>query len=156
MKKVIATIMSMLVITQASHAIEKIEAKGKVNAVTLFRGQALVTRTVPIEAGAGSIQLTIKDLPPSIQGHSLFVNAGDDLKVRAVRYHTSATGKAPKEEVQELDDKIAAIEKKPSMLLLAAAPPLIGFLVAMPYFAIALVLQYLRRIMNAVEKGKQP
>ena len=87
-----------------------VEARGKVQSVILYRGQALVTRAVPVEA-AGQVQLVVTDLPERLQPESLYATAEKGAQVRAVRYRTRPMGQAPREEVQKLDDQIAAVEK---------------------------------------------
>lgn len=94
------------------HGAQTIQEKGKIETVTLFRGQALVTRVVPVKAQAGAVELTVSDLPDAVLGQSLFASSGTDLQIRAVRFRRRAVGKAPEKEVQELDDQIAAIEKQ--------------------------------------------
>jgi len=91
---------------------------GSVDAVTLYRGQALVTRTVPVEGKKGPQELVVAGLPEQTQTDSLFAEAGDALEVRAVRFRTRAVGEEPREEVRKLDmaiqetnDNIAAVQK---------------------------------------------
>jgi len=88
-----------------------LESRGRVESVTLYRGQALVARAVPVDAPAGAVQLTVPGLPDSIVGDSLFASSGDDLQIRAVHYRERATGEAPEAEVRELDEQIADAEK---------------------------------------------
>ncbi len=90
---------------------EQPAAKGKVASVVLYRGQALVTRSVPFEAPAGAVQLLVTELPQSVVPDSLFANAGEGIQIRAVRYRTFAVEKAPQDEVRKLDDHIAEVEK---------------------------------------------
>ena len=78
----------------------EVSAPGKVEAVTLYRGQALVTRVVPFEGKAGPVELTITDLPAAVQGESLFASGGKDVQVRAVRYRTRALSEAPQAATQ--------------------------------------------------------
>jgi len=112
MKAFVSIVLVLGVTACAACAAETVEEKGRVDAVTLFRGQALVTRVVPVNAKSGAVELTVAGLPKAIVGDSLFVNAAKDLQVRAVRYRTRAVGEAPEEEVKALDDEIAGIEKE--------------------------------------------
>jgi len=98
-------------------------AKGKVEAVTLYRGQALVTRTVPVEGAAGRIELVVADLPQQVQPDSLFAEGGNGIEVRAVRFRQRAIGEEPREEVRKIDqeielvqDKVAANKKRQDLL----------------------------------------
>lgn len=90
----------------AAEAAEKTTA-GKVTDVTLYRGQALVTREVPLAAGAGDLELVVSDLPDQIVGTSLYAESDEAVQVRAVRYRTRAVGEEPREELRSLDEKIA-------------------------------------------------
>ena len=96
----------------AAYGANEVEAKGTVDAVTLYRGQALVTRIVSFDAPAGAVQLVVKDLPEAVLAHSLYANADKGVQVRAVRYRSRARAEAPKADVRVLDDKIREIEKQ--------------------------------------------
>lgn len=62
---------------------------GKVAAVTLYRGQAQVTRTVPVAGGAGASEVVVGPLPAQVVPDSLFAEGGEGVHVRAVRYRAS-------------------------------------------------------------------
>ena len=79
---------------------------GKVEAVTLYRGQALVTCSVPVEAPAGRLEFQVIDLPERVLPDSLFAEGGPGIEVRAVRYQTFAVDKEPRENVRTLDQQI--------------------------------------------------
>ncbi len=79
---------------------------GKVTRVTLYRGQALITRAISLSGAAGSRELIVTDLPPNIVDGSLFAEAPDKIEVRAVRLRQRAVGEEPREEVRKLDEQI--------------------------------------------------
>lgn len=81
---------------------------GQVIRVTLYRGQALVTRSIQLEGAAGSRELVVTDLPLNIVDGSLFAEAADQVDVRAVRLRQRAVGEEPREEVRKLDEQILA------------------------------------------------
>lgn len=87
-------------------------ASGRVTHVTLYRGQALITRTVPLDGEKGIVDLVIGDLPEQVAPESLFAEAGDKVVVRAVRFRSRAVSDEPREEVRKLDEEIAAIREK--------------------------------------------
>jgi uncharacterized protein (TIGR02231 family) len=96
--------------------------------VTLYRGQALVTRQVTINAGSGAREVVVGDLPQSVEPASLFAEGSQDVEIRAVRYRARAVGEEPREEVrrldqaiQELNDRLAANRKAQEMLAQRAA-----------------------------------
>jgi hypothetical protein len=81
-------------------------AEGRVAQVTLYRGQAQVTRTVPIEGNAGPVEIVVGKLPEQVVPNSLFAEGGDAVEIRAVRFRTRAVGEQPREEVRKLDREI--------------------------------------------------
>lgn len=83
---------------------------GRVSHVTLYRNQALVTRTIQIEGGAGTSELVVGDLPERIVTDSLFAEGAADIEVRAVQFRTRAVGESPREEVRTLQADIQAVQ----------------------------------------------
>lgn len=86
--------------------------EGRVTEVTLYRGQAQVTRTVPVEAAAGRIEIVVGNLPEQIVPGSLFAEGGDAVEIRAVRFRTRAVGEEPREEVRALDQQILETQQQ--------------------------------------------
>lgn len=79
---------------------------GRVTEVTLYRGQAMVAREVPVEAKEGSLEIVVGDLPEQVISGSLFAEGSEGVEVRAVRFRTRAVGEEPREEVRKLDELI--------------------------------------------------
>ena len=88
------------------------DGKGKVEAVTLYRGQALVTRSVPVDAPAGQVELVVGALPAEVVPDSLFAEGAEGLEVRAVRFRTRAVGEEPREDIRKLDEQIELLGEK--------------------------------------------
>jgi hypothetical protein len=105
--------LSTLLVLNASarHAAAGDDAEGRVTAVTLYRGQAQVTRTVPVAGAAGRVEVVVGNLPEQIVPNSLFAEGGDAVEVRAVRYRTRAVGDQPREEVRALDNQIKEAQR---------------------------------------------
>jgi hypothetical protein len=80
--------------------------------VTLYRGQALVTRTVPLEGPKGASEVVVADIPEQVVADSLYAEGGEGVEVRAVRYRARAVGQEPREEVRKLDAAIEDINEK--------------------------------------------
>lgn len=99
-----------IAVAAAAEDTESVTQAGAVEQVTLYRGQALVSRTIPIEAARGNIELVVPDLPANVVPESLFAEGAEGLQVRAVRYRTRAVGEAPREEVRKLDEQIEALQ----------------------------------------------
>ncbi len=87
-------------------------ATGKVTHVTLYRGQAMITREVPIEGTKGSLEIIVSDLPEQIITGSMFAESDESVEVRAVQYRNRAVGEEPREEVRKLDEQIEAQNHK--------------------------------------------
>lgn len=107
--------MMLAVVVLAAAAVpapaEPVEARGKVDAVTLYRGQALVTRVVPLKATKGAIQLVVKDLPERVRPDSLYAAADGGAQVRAVRFRIKVTEEAPRADVRVIEKEIEAVGK---------------------------------------------
>jgi hypothetical protein len=87
-------------------------APGEVTQVTLYREQALVTRTIPVTGPAGGLEIVVGDLPEAIIAESLFAEGGEGLEVRAVAHRSRAVGQEPREEIRRIDASIEEIGKK--------------------------------------------
>ncbi|HUT35001.1 MAG TPA: DUF4139 domain-containing protein [Planctomycetota bacterium] len=116
-------LVSVSVAWAAAPPAEPAGVKGKVDAVTLYRGQALVTRAVPVEGGAGTVELVVSGLPDRVEPDSLFAEGSNGIEVRAVRFRQRAIGEEPREEVRKIDqeielvqDKVAANKKRQDLL----------------------------------------
>jgi hypothetical protein len=94
----------------AAFAAETID--GRVANVTLYRGQAQVTRAVPIEGDAGSMEIVVGNLPEQVVPGSLFAEGSDAVEIRAVRFRTRAVGQQPREEVRQLDREIRDVQQQ--------------------------------------------
>ena len=86
--------------------------EGRVAAVTLYRGQAQVTRLVPVDGPAGRMEIVVGNLPEQVVAESLFAEGNDAIEVRAVRYRARAVGEQPREEVRELDRQILETQRQ--------------------------------------------
>lgn len=78
---------------------------GTVTAVTLYRDQALVTRSIPVPAGKGEVELVVPDLPAQVVPQSLFAEGGK-LAVRSVRFRQRAVHREPDKVIAELDEQM--------------------------------------------------
>lgn len=83
--------------------------RGKVDEVTVYRGQALVSRVVDLPDKTGVLELLVSELPPRILPGSLFAEGDESLQVRSVLYRTRATADDVREDVRKLDAQLAAL-----------------------------------------------
>lgn len=110
---------------------------GTITAVTVHRGQALVTRHVTAALPAGDQEVVVTQLPERIQPTSLYATAGGNLTIRSVRYRARAVTEDPRDEVAKTD---AAIEAAQSTLRR----------IAMDATLLASQTQYLDKLANFV------
>lgn len=88
------------------------ETVGTITKVTVYRGQALVTRSVEVDLPAGSSEIIVKNLPPQIIADSIYAQSDDDLKILSVRYRQRAVREDTREEVKQLDAQIEETKTK--------------------------------------------
>jgi len=108
---------------QASLALAADLLEGRVTDVTLYRGQALVTREIRIAGDAGNHELVIGNLPEQISPTSLFAEGNEQVEVRAVRFRSRAVGEQPREAIRQLEKELAKlgqqrdlVQKQPQLL----------------------------------------
>lgn len=93
-------------------AVEDVNVESKVTDVTLYRNQAMVTRTLSIDGKDGAREVVVSDLPENISPDSLFAEGGAAIEVRAVQFRTRAAGESPREEVRALQAQMRAVQQK--------------------------------------------
>jgi len=82
------------------------QENGQIREVTLYRSQALVTRTLQVGGKAGVAEYVVTDLPETVVPDSLFAEGEPGLEVRAVQFRSRAVGASPREEVRDLEKQI--------------------------------------------------
>ncbi len=92
-----------------------LESSGRIEAVTVYRGQALVTRAVELsakgvaEAAGGVREIVVTNLPPRVRAESLHAEASPNVKVRSVSFRARPVVEDTREEVRKLDARIEQI-----------------------------------------------
>lgn len=82
--------------------------RGTIDAVTVYRGQALVTRVVDVPAGEGPRELVVTGLPERVVVGSIYAEAQAGTTVRSVTYRVRPVSADLREEVRKLDEQIVA------------------------------------------------
>src|SRR5262245_34691757 len=95
---------------ESSYAQAAKERPGSIEAVTVYRGQALVTRLVEIPGPAGLHELVVTDLPEQVVPGSIYAESADGVEVRSVLYRQRPVTHDVREEVRQLDQKIRALQ----------------------------------------------
>ena len=76
-----------ITISAANPAVPKI-AKSRIDRVTVYPNNALVTREVEVPDGAGLVELTVTPMPDQIVPSTMYSEAGDGLRVLTTRFTT--------------------------------------------------------------------
>lgn len=86
--------------------------EGRVSAVTVYQGQALVTREVEVAEAQGLLEVVVTNLPQYVLPGSLFAEPVGDLQIRSVRYRVRPIEEDVRQEVRELDEQIQDVDDK--------------------------------------------
>lgn len=80
--------------------------KGTIEAVTVYRGQALVTRRIDVPGGVGLREIVVGELPEQIEPNSIYSETAGGVEVRSVRYRFRPLAEHVHEEVRKIDKQI--------------------------------------------------
>lgn len=89
---------------------EPLEDRGRLEAVTVYRGQALVTRIITVPGEAGLREVVITDLPEQVAPGSLYAESSDGIEVRSVIFRQKPVAQDVREEVRAIDVKIREVQ----------------------------------------------
>ena len=81
-------------------------AASRITDVTVYRGQALVTREVSVPEGDGTVELVVTPLPAQAVDSSLFTEGGDGLRVLSTRFRTRAVKNDTRQEVRIKEEQL--------------------------------------------------
>ena len=84
---------------------------GNITSVTLYRGQAQVTRQLILSGAAGSQEIVVGDLPSAIIPASLFSESPDGAQVRGVRYRERIVESNPDTSIAALQTRLDELER---------------------------------------------
>jgi uncharacterized protein (TIGR02231 family) len=107
--QLLLSIALMVIAATAAYA-EVPTTTGTISKVTVYRGQALVTRTVSVDLPPGASELIVKDLPAMIVPESIYAQTFGDIKVLSVRYREKAVSEDTRQEVKQLDEQIEDVQ----------------------------------------------
>lgn len=89
-----------------THAVETLADPGRVVSVTVFQGQALVTREVVLPEGEGLLEAIITSLPDGLMPGSLYAEPGPGVEVRSVRTRVRPVEADDRDDVRELEERL--------------------------------------------------
>lgn len=130
---------------------------GQIVSVTAYRGQAMVSRSVPVRRGTGLMDIVVKDLPAFVYGGSLFADGGANVEVRAVRYRTRVVGRDVSDEVAKLQLELEdiAMRKRENVALTQLADRQLQFLDKLDNFvAPTVTVEINKGVLNAEQLEK--
>ncbi len=93
-------------------AADPVSVKGRVDSVTVYRGQAMVTRAIDVPKADGLVELVVTDLPQRVVPGSLFAEGADGVQVRSVLYRTRAVAQDVREEVRKIDEQLQSLSRE--------------------------------------------
>jgi uncharacterized protein (TIGR02231 family) len=85
-------------------------AVSKITDVTVYEGQALVTRAVTVPEGDGTVELVVTPLPSQTVDSSLYTEGADGLRVLSTRFRTRAIKDDTRQEVRAKQDLLKKLE----------------------------------------------
>lgn len=91
-------------------AAEPVEIVGRVSAVTVYQGQALVTRDVELPEAQGLLEAVVTNLPENVIPGSLFAEPAGGVQIRSVRFRARPVEEDVRKEVRELDEQIQTVD----------------------------------------------
>ncbi len=108
----IVSLMMLCVCHATTRADNPVETRGAVDSVTVYRGQALVTRLVDVPGPAGLKELVITELPDEVLQGSIYAESAEGVEVRSVSYRVRPVEKDVREAVRKLDDQLVVVQDK--------------------------------------------
>ncbi|QEH38824.1 hypothetical protein OJF2_74340 [Aquisphaera giovannonii] len=85
-------------------------ATSRVAAVTVYQGQALVTREVAVPEGPGTLELLVAPLPPQVVEGSLYTEGSDGLRVLSTRYRARTVKEDLRQEVRQKEEQLRKLQ----------------------------------------------
>jgi hypothetical protein len=86
-------------------------APSRVTAVTVYQGNALVTRAVDVAVGKGLAEIVVTPLPPQTVDSSLYAEGTDGVRVLSTRYRTRAVKEDTRKEVRAKELQIHTLKQ---------------------------------------------
>ena len=85
-------------------------ATSQITDVTVYQGQALVTREVSVPEGDGTVELVVTPLPAQTVDSSLYTEGTDGLRVLSTRFRTRAVKDDTRQEVRAKEELLKKLQ----------------------------------------------
>lgn len=96
--------------SQDARAGGPIEMPGAIDAVTVFRGQALVTRMIPAGSATGLREFVVTNLPEMVVPASLYAEGGAGVEIRSVSYRIRPVAADTRDSVRQIEEQLRAAQ----------------------------------------------
>lgn len=90
---------------------EPVAAAGPVTSVVVYRGQALITRSLDLPQTGGEMELLVENLPEKILPESLYAQSDGSISVLSVRYREKTVTEDTRQQVVALKDQIEQTQR---------------------------------------------
>ncbi|AQT67862.1 hypothetical protein STSP2_01014 [Anaerohalosphaera lusitana] len=109
-----ATLFITILLTTAmlAPAAEPQTTTGQITDVTVYHGQALVTRTLDLELPTGTSEVVVDDLPNHILPDSIYALSDNGTKVISIRYRNQPVEEDTRQEIKELEERIEQVNNE--------------------------------------------
>jgi Domain of unknown function (DUF4139)/N-terminal domain of unknown function (DUF4140) len=91
-------------------------ATNRVTAVTVYQGNALVTREVDVPAGKGLTEIVVTPLPAQTVDSSLYAEGTNGVRVLSTRYRARAVKEDTRKEVRAREDQLHTLKQEAERL----------------------------------------
>ncbi len=108
----IQVLLLALLVTTLPSSLFAQDTPGTIRKVTLYRGQALVTREIDIPVGAVDRELNIGRMPENVVTESVFAESTDTIEVRGIRVIRQASTDSNRADLRELKEKVATLAQQ--------------------------------------------
>lgn len=91
-------------------------AESRIVAVTVYQGQALVTREVKVPEGEGTRELVVTPIPTLALDGSLYAEGSDGIRVLSTRFRTRAVEHNPQPDVRTKEEQLRSLQNETKRL----------------------------------------
>lgn len=85
-------------------------AASRITDVTVYQGQALVTREVSVPEGDGTLELVVTPMPAQTVDGSLYTDGAEGVRVLSTRFRTRAVRSDTRQEVRAIQEQIDKLQ----------------------------------------------
>jgi len=96
----------ILLCAGSARAGNTVETNGVPSDVIIYRGQALIIRTIELDLPEGGSEIIVSRLPDKLIADSLNAQAPDGATISSVRYREKKAGEDARQEVKDLEQRI--------------------------------------------------